>query len=82
VTEKITYAIVGGPPDCWALLKVTLNGVEQDAVTEVNSEEGWLIRCKRDHFNRFITEIGEDGEPSFVKERLEGRIEIRLGGSF
>jgi YD repeat-containing protein len=82
VTEKITYAIVGGPPDCWNNLLVFWNGVEQNEIIEVNTEEGWAIRYKRDHFNRLMTEIDENGDTVCVKERIEGKFELKLRGSF
>lgn len=70
----VKYAKVGGPPEFWNTLRVFWNGVEQIEILEVNVEEGWAIRFKRDELNRLIVTDDE-----FETERVEGefRIEIR-----
>lgn len=46
MSDEITYAKVGGPPDDWANLIVTDldTGKEAGRVIEVNTVEGWIKR--------------------------------------
>lgn len=77
MTEPLTYAVVGGPPDDWnGLLVFDLDsGEEVREVIEVDTSEGWLVRLKRDENGQFF--IDPDAPDEAAKERLEGRFEIR-----
>jgi hypothetical protein len=74
MSEVITYAKVGGPPDDWASLQVVDldTGEPVERVVEVNASEGWLIRHKVDDTGHIETANGY-----IVWERLDGRFEIR-----
>jgi hypothetical protein len=73
----LTYAKVGGPPKNWHKLEV----LGPDGVTpmrdciEVNTVEGWCIRCVRGDDGRLLTNYG-----AIVHERIEGEFVIREAG--
>jgi hypothetical protein len=75
----ITYAKAGGPPDNWWGLRVfdLDTGQEVLDVEECNTDEGWLIRHKRDGKGNFYVDPGTD---KIASERVEGRFEIRPKG--
>lgn len=78
MSEQITYAKVGGPPDDWCGLRVfdRDSGAEVLDVLEANAAEGWLIRLARDEAGEFYA-VGQGGDAEAAVERLEGRFEIR-----
>jgi hypothetical protein len=69
MTEAITHAAVGGPPDDWQSLQVRdlESGQLVDAV-EVNTEEGWAIVMSK--------ERPKPGDAGWPKERITGRFAI------
>lgn len=59
MTDQITYAKVGGPPDDWERLQVrdTESGALVDSVIEVNTEEGWALISRRDRWRPGMEDI-------------------------
>lgn len=72
MTEKITYAKLGGPPDDWANIEtIDLDkGETVEGVIEVNSDCGWLVRKRYDP----LTALYGGG---LVEERIKGRFYLR-----
>lgn len=68
MSDEITYAMVGGPPDNWkGITIIDLDtGLEACDVIEVDAGDGWLIRAARD--GRGLI---------YAEEKLNGRFEIR-----
>ena len=75
MSEVITYAKVGGPPDDWYGLQVIdlETGQEVTEVVECSADGGWLIRQKTDENGRIVLSPINTIE----YERLDGRFEIR-----
>lgn len=77
MTEALTYAVVGGPPDDWNGLTIfdldTWKEVKE--VIEANTVEGWLVRLRRNDDGQFF--IDPEHSDEVAKERLTGRFEIR-----
>lgn len=72
--SQLTYAKALGPPDDWENLKIVhADGTEDRDVIEANSEEGWLIRYRRDADGKLIVSgdecLTERIECSFTIER-------------
>lgn len=74
---QITYARVGGPPDCWRGLRVfnRATGLEVVEVVEVDTVEGYLIRNKRDLRGALVINAAGD---AVEQERITGDFEIRV----
>lgn len=76
MSDEITYARVGGPPEDWHRLRI-LDASGEDVpypVIEVNTEEGWL-RCHKIAANgsggRFL-----DGDGKLAEQTVRGRFRI------
>lgn len=73
MTDKLTYAIVGGPPADWYDLRVfDADGNKIKEVVEVNTTEGWLIRHRVDEKGDLIVENDE-----VATERIAGAFTIK-----
>lgn len=68
MSEVLTYAVVGGPPDDWAELEVINldSGLPVEFCVEVNTVEGWVI-----------VSVRNEARTRFDNVRIEGRFEIR-----
>jgi len=77
MAAEITYAKVGGPPDCWSDLRIfdCLNGAEVKGVIEIDTEAGWLERFKRGLDGQLVRNADRDG---YEVERIEGEFRIEL----
>lgn len=74
MSEHLTYAKVGGPPDDWNGLRIykVKTGEEIKEVVEVNTAENWLRRLKTDSEGK---PIAKDGQ--LVVERIRGLFVIK-----
>jgi len=77
MSDPITYAKAGGPPDDWHGLRVfdLDTGAEIERVEEVNAAEGWLIRANLDERGYVYPDPEKPDE--IARERIKGRFEIR-----
>lgn len=77
--KPLTYAKAEGPPADWILLRVIdlETGEEVKLVTEVNTEEGWLIRLATDQGGKTFVDPETD---KAATERVTGRFELRREG--
>lgn len=77
MSEPITYAKSGGPPDDWCDLRIfdMESGREVKDVYEVNVTEGWLLRYQTNERGMYFTDPANPGHVAV--ERLTGRFEIR-----
>lgn len=74
MSEQITYAKVGGPPDNWKGLKVFDSaGEEVKDVVEVDVTKGFVRRASRGLDGRFEVKNGE-----IQTEVVNGAFTIRL----
>lgn len=73
--RNVTYAKVGGPPDDWCGIQVfDAAGAEVSDVIEVNTAEGWLVRCRRNEAGILYDPIMDE----IMTERLDGEFRIVL----
>jgi len=74
MSEPVTYARAGGPPDDWQGLRVfkVKTGEEVLEVVEVSTKDNWLKRLVTDREGKPIVKNGE-----LVVERIRGLFEIR-----
>jgi hypothetical protein len=76
MSDVITYAKVHGPPADWHSLRIfdRATGAEVQDVFEIDTQEGWLIRAKRDAAGQLVTAASGD---RIEREKIEGAFEIR-----
>lgn len=76
MSEVVTYAKAGGPPDNWCGLLVLDrdSGEYVGEVCECDTEGGWLVRYKTDAQGNFYL----DGD-EVARERLTGRFALIPG---
>lgn len=76
---QITFARVDGPPHNWRSLKITnlATGTEVRDVVEVDTEERYLIRLRRDPRGELVL---AENKQEVARERITGDFEIEATG--